>query len=235
MTAPLRIVVASAEMLHWLQQSLSSLNDPMLRWQIADGIEEQEDADDALYLWVNLTLDEFFTRHARNRRGVDLMLAGEPQLASQLGWMIAAGGDLADINLLAPLIDALAPQLPWAWLHAGGPGAGAFAASIYLRSLQQQRAVMQWLASDGGQADPRNAMKHFDPASWQALAMSQQLALQDDAQSYLDWAGERSYSPYHPLQPAWQQTLAQADLPVTQEPAQQVARLLLAIPPLPQN
>ena len=233
MSPPPVVIVAPAELMPWLQQGLAARYDhpTTVTWQ-PPGSTETDPA--ALYLWVNLTLDEFFIRDARGLRGVDVVLAGEPTLATQLGWMVAAGGELSALNTVAPILDAWAPPMPWAWLHAGGPGAGAFAASLYLRWQQQQQSVINWLASDGGHADPRNAMQHFDPASWQALAQQQMSALQADASSYLEWADDRLYTPYHPRQPAWQMTMPPStETNAASEPAQQLAQLLLAIPPMP--
>ncbi|KAF0813204.1 hypothetical protein IGB42_02132 [Andreprevotia sp. IGB-42] len=233
MTPPAIVVVAPAELVPALQHSLARFHDWPLVWESATTIQPA-DIDDALYLWINPGLDDFFARDAQGLQGVDLMLAGEPALASQLGWIIAAGGTLSNLNTLAPLIDALSPSAPWAWLHAGGPGAGAFAATLYQRWQRQQQAVLEWLASDGQLPQMPQAMQHFNPASWLALAQTQLMGIQADAQSYADWADAREFTSYHASKPDWPAVFpGLATLTSHAEPALQLARLLLALPLLP--
>ncbi|GGP19309.1 hypothetical protein [Silvimonas iriomotensis] len=151
-------------------------------------------------------------------RLLDLAVNLHNPFGKTMGWMVAAGGNHDDFALATPVLDALAPPFPKAWLHAGGPGAGAFLNSIASGWLAQSESVWQWLLH----ALQQPGASSFDLQSWQTLIDHSLTHLQDDARSYL--AIDTG-----PFQPWFADQCALLLNPLTREsPARQLANWFLA-------
>ncbi|AZN36259.1 hypothetical protein [Iodobacter ciconiae] len=147
---------------------------------------------------------------------IDLSLTGEPQYATQLGWMIAASGTQAALKVAAPLIDALAPAGRNSWLHAGGAGAASFLA--LLQHAMMQPLIESWkIISPDGKPSSKVDLNAF--AKLQAT-QSQEIAALCKAYSVL--ANNRSHQAFH-------HQLTLFDLAENQEPAAALAQLLIQL------
>ncbi|GGP24217.1 hypothetical protein [Silvimonas amylolytica] len=151
-------------------------------------------------------------------RLVDLAVNLQNPFGKTMGWMVAAGGNHDDFTLATPVLDALAPPLPKAWLHAGGHGAGAFLSGIASGWLAQSESVWQWLLH----ALQQPSASSFDLQSWQALIDHSVTHLQEDARKYLAIDTE-------PFEPWFADQRALLLNPLTSEsPARQLANWFLA-------
>lgn len=145
---------------------------------------------------------------------IDLALIGEPQCATQLGWMMAASGTQAALEAGAPLIDALAPAGRNSWLHAGGSGAASFLA--LLQHIMMQPLIESWkIIFPNGKPSPKadlHKLAELQAAQWQAIAPL--------CQQYLSLAAEGSYQAFHTPPPHF-------NLPKSKEPATALAQWLM--------
>lgn len=154
---------------------------------------------------------------------VDLAANLQNPLGQSYGWMLAVGGEHADIAPAIPVIEALSPPLPRAWLHAGGHGAGAFFQAIGSGWLMQSGEVWLWLQ----RALQQPGSTPFDLQSWQRLFHNGFEKLQHEAANYLaidngpftPWFADQGSLLLHPVG--------------TDAPARQLAQWLLTLPASP--
>lgn len=126
-----------------------------------------------------------------------LDIAGNLQnpLGQIYGWMLAVGAKHSDLAIAEPIIAALSPALPNAWLHAGGPGAGAFLQTASGACLMQSGEVWLWLQ----RALQQPGSTPFDLQSWQYLVHGGFEKLQREARDYLALDTE-PFTPWHAAQ-----------------------------------
>ncbi|MBE9610119.1 hypothetical protein [Chitinilyticum piscinae] len=162
----------------------------------------------------------------------DVALLPNPA-AAEYGFMLAAGGQPAALDLFAPLLDTLAP-LPQGWLHSGPIASASFCGELVLRLGSNGLAPLLAGLSQQFQAQPLGS-----PTDQQQLllALQQFMGTQLDslrslrmlAEHYLQQTGD-GMQPFVPHHHQTRQFGLYAES-ASQSPAAQLARLLLAILP----
>ncbi|WP_028456657.1 hypothetical protein [Chitinilyticum litopenaei] len=148
------------------------------------------------------------------------------------GFMLAAGGDQATLQLVQARLDALAPY-PTAWLHAGATGAASFCGETVARLFASQNMQLLLGMTQQVLASPPGAAPHPTLLAAMQNYMNEQAAcarqLQQLARDYLAQAGsEAPFSPHHPQTRLF--GLEQRDAGLA--PATQLAHLLNAYLPV---
>ncbi|MBB5190443.1 hypothetical protein HNQ50_001165 [Silvimonas terrae] len=184
--------------------------------------------DSTLVLINPASMDIYLQHLAAARKAgwrmIDLAVNLQNPFGKTMGWMVAAGGSHDDFALATPVLDALAPAMPKAWLHAGGPGAGAFMNGIATSWATQSQSVWQWMLH----ALQQPSSSTFDLKSWQALMEQGMTRLQAEARQYL--AADTD-----PFRPWFADQCALLLNPMTTEsPARQLAYWFLAAQPATQ-
>lgn len=130
----------------------------------------------------------------------------ETPLAAQYGFMLAAGGDVADLQALATVLDTLSPS-PGAWWHVGTPGSAAFLANLAAKLIKN-------VASPVDMSNPLPQLMH---------AARTQQAFGSDAAEFLALTAGDTFVSVHPER---HRTLASFIMNGTESPARQIARLI---------